>query len=71
MENEIDISKCSGVCGKLKLRKHVGTFDGKNKRFVDESGRLWNGRKCPDCHKNKVKVDTKEKRTNAKRPTDV
>ena len=70
MEKEIDVSKCTGPCGKLRVRKHSGSFDGKNKRFVDDAGRLWNGRKCPDCHKNKVKVQVKEKRSSAKHNTD-
>lgn len=65
MEKEIDISKCSG-CGKLEVRKHSGSFDGKNKRFVDLEGKLWNGRKCPVCHKNKVKTQTKERRAESK-----
>ncbi len=62
MEKEIDVSKCTGPCGKLKVRKQSGTFDGKNKRFVDLEGNLWNGRKCPDCHRGAVKTQTKERR---------
>jgi hypothetical protein len=69
MEKEIDISKCR-TCGKLEVRKHSGSFDGKNKRFVDSEGKLWNGRNCSSCHRNKVKVQTKEKRTNAKPQSD-
>lgn len=58
---ETDLSKCK-VCGKIKVRKHVGSFDGTNKKFVGDDGRLWNGRTCPTCHKNKVKKQIKEKR---------
>lgn len=63
--DEVNVSKCHGPCGNLKVRRQVGTFDGKNKRYIDEDGRLWNGRVCPVCHKNKVKVQVKEKRANA------
>jgi hypothetical protein len=62
---ESDLSKCS-ECGRIEVRKHAGSFDGKNKKFVDAQGKLWNGRKCPSCHKNKVKTQIKEKRLNAK-----
>ena len=70
MEQDSDISKCK-ACGKLEVRRHVGSFDTKNKKFVDANGKLWNGRKCPACHKNKVKTAVKEKRHNAKREHDL
>ena len=66
---ETDISKCK-VCGKLEVRRFKGTFDGKNKKFVDAEDRLWNGRTCGNCHKNKVKAQTKERRSNAKSSDD-
>lgn len=67
---ESDISKCVG-CGRLEVRRHSGSFDGRNKRFVDSNGKLWNGRKCPACHKNKVKTQTKERRTSADSKPDL
>ena len=69
MSEEIDVSTCRG-CEKLKVRKHDGSFDGKNKKFVDEEGKLWNGRICPACHKARVKTQLKQKRTDAKSRTD-
>ncbi len=68
---ESDLSTCRGSCEKLKVRKHDGSFDGKNKRFVDADGKLWNGRICPDCHKDKVKTRLKLKRADAKTGTNV
>ena len=56
-----DLSTCRG-CGKIEVRRHVGSFDGTNKKFVNAEGKLWNGRKCPKCHKDKVKTKLKEKR---------
>lgn len=37
-------------CKEYKLRVQDGMFDARNKRFVDHTGRAWNGRRCPDCH---------------------
>ncbi len=52
------------MCGELKIRVEDGYFGtSKNKRYVDENGKLWNGRKCcPQCHKNKVKNSMKDLR---------
>lgn len=61
-----DFSTCRGPCQGIKVRKVDGSFDGRNKRYVDEHGRLWNGRVCPGCHKHKVKVKTKERRANSR-----
>lgn len=62
MAEETDVSTCRG-CLKLKIRIHDGFFPGgKNKKFVDEAGKQWVGRKCPDCHKNTVKDTIKQKR---------
>jgi predicted DNA-binding transcriptional regulator YafY len=45
-----------GSCGQIKKRIRDGKrVDSKETRFVDESGKEWNGRKyCPPCHTNKV-----------------
>jgi len=38
------------ACGELKDRKCIGEYDsGRNRKYVDENGKLWNGKKCPAC----------------------
>ena len=43
------------VCEQPKVAILAGTFDGKNKKWVDEEGRMFNGRRCPTCHADKTK----------------
>lgn len=50
------------VCKELKIRVQDGTFDGKNKRWRNESGQLFNGKICPTCELTRVKNKMKEKR---------
>lgn len=46
---EINKSKCS-CCQDIKTRIQDGKHpDGVNKKWVDEHGKKWNGRKCPSC----------------------
>lgn len=46
---EANLSKCTG-CQDIKHRIQNGKQpDGINKVWVDENGKKWNGRKCPDC----------------------
>lgn len=54
------------TCNELKIRTEDGYFGkSKNKRYVDENGKLWNGRKCcPDCHKKNAKENMKVMRFN-------
>lgn len=67
---EFDTSTCR-KCGEPKLRKSVGYFpDGRNKKFVDENGKQWVGRKCPGCVCLDAAVRIKEKRKNEKSGTD-
>lgn len=40
--------------------------DGKDKRWRDEQGKLFNGKLCPVCHSDKVKEHIKKKRLDAK-----
>lgn len=61
MKEETDISTCR-VCDKLLVRKFVGKFDDKNKKYVDEGGRLWNGRTCPRCHADRSRNNMKRLR---------
>lgn len=44
-------------CHTLKVRIQDGYYGtSKNKKYIDENGKLWNGRKCcPDCHKTRAK----------------
>lgn len=36
-------------CKTLKTRIEDGKFNDKDKRFIDEHKKLWNGNVCPDC----------------------
>jgi len=39
------------VCNQLKPRIQSGVYpDGKNKKHVDETGKLWNGSVCGSCN---------------------
>ena len=37
------------ICKEEKTKEPISKGD--HTRFVDESGRLWNGKVCPDCYK--------------------
>jgi len=52
------------VCKVLKNRTEIGkwTESGKDKKFVDETGKTWNGNICPSCHVEIVKLKLREKR---------
>lgn len=65
MAEEINLSTCR-ICGQIKTRKQAGEFDSKNKRWIDETDRQWNGRKCPDCVVELNKTAQKERRDKAK-----
>jgi len=50
-KEESNLSKCS-KCQEIKLRKQEGFYpDGRNKKYIDEDGNLYVGRKCPSCVK--------------------
>lgn len=39
------------VCNILKDRTESGLYpDGKNKKYIDDSGKLWNGSVCGPCN---------------------
>lgn len=59
MDQEYQNRRCKS-CGKVKRRTHVGYFDDKNKKWVQEDGKAWNGHTCGDCHCKKV-LDRKMK----------
>lgn len=61
MKEENDLSTCR-LCEKIKPRRFVGKFDDKNKKYVDEHGKLWNGRTCPQCHTDRARNNMKRLR---------
>jgi Zn finger protein HypA/HybF involved in hydrogenase expression len=52
---EIQYVVCK-ACSIEKIRVKAGKFNAKDIRWVDESGDLWNGRICPDCHRENTRV---------------
>lgn len=60
---ETNIRICK-VCKQLKQRSENGRFSVKDKRYVDEHGKLWCGSICPPCNKERVKNKMKEMRAN-------
>jgi len=54
-DKELDShSKVCKICGQSKLRTRSGVFTkkvGKSPRWLGESGLLWNGLCCPECHR--------------------
>lgn len=48
-------------CGKIKKRILAGMFNTKDKKWVDENQKLWNGSRCPECvvakNRNKARAD--------------
>ena len=53
---ERNLSTCK-ICAESKERIEDGKYgESRNKRWRDESGRLWRGRVCPDCHKTEMKT---------------
>jgi hypothetical protein len=54
-------------CNLLKPRILVGLYpDGKNKKFTDDSGKLWNGSVCGDCNVKRSLENMKKLRTKRK-----
>ena len=64
-DKEINKTTCR-ACGEIKTRKQVGKFDKINKKFVDETGKAWNGLKCPQCHTDIQKMLQTERRRKRK-----
>lgn len=50
------------VCKILKNRIQQGLYNAKDKRWVDDTGSMWNGSTCPDCHRTRIKNNMKFKR---------
>jgi hypothetical protein len=55
LKKEENLSKCS-VCQEIKPRICIGKYpDGRNKKYSDDKGGLYVGRKCPDCVRSNMK----------------
>lgn len=45
------------VCGVEKGRVEMGRFPkGVCRRYVDEKGQFWNGKVCPDCNNERIRL---------------
>lgn len=51
MERNLTICK---ECKEIKGRSIDGKYNHKDKRYVDDNGKLWNGTVCPQCHAKKT-----------------
>jgi len=58
---ETNLATCK-LCQVIKTRTQDGMFDDRNKRWVDEHNRMWNGRTCPDCQALKAKSNMRKLR---------
>ena len=65
MEREINLCTCRN-CQKIKIRQQDGKYNGKDKRWIDQNGRKWNGRKCPECQAETMRSRMKVKRSKDK-----
>jgi hypothetical protein len=66
---ETDLSQCK-ICQKIKVKKYIGKYDANNKKFTNENGKLWVGRICPECHKDRVKHNMRSLRADRKATRD-
>ena len=65
-KQEKNLSKCTS-CQEIKDRIQDGYYpDCKNKKWVNEAGDLWVGRRCPDCVKKNMQGRMKESRAKKK-----
>ena len=46
---EANITECK-VCKQKKLRVLAGQFPSRNKKYTDDTGKLWSGKTCPSCN---------------------
>lgn len=59
---EKDNRKCRH-CEQLKPRILIGKYpDGKNKKYADETGKLWNGSVCGSCNVKRANANMKRLR---------
>lgn len=62
---ESNQTKCK-VCNLMKPRILAGKMDEKNKKFIDDTGKMWSGRTCPGCHKERMKTNMSKMRFDRK-----
>lgn len=66
-KEESNLTTCR-LCQKIKLRRVVGKYpDGKNKKYADESGALWNGLVCPQCQQDRARNNMRRLRKHGKK----
>lgn len=64
MESNARICK---TCKQIKTRTESGRYpNGKDKKYSDETGKLWNGSICPACVVEKSKLTMKKNREGKK-----
>jgi len=62
MQEEKQLKECK-VCHEVKERIHDGKYpDEKNTRWVNQDGKQWSGRTCPECHVQKMNLLMQKKR---------
>lgn len=59
MEQNLRICK---VCKKLKERIESGKYNLKDKKYVDDTGKVWMGSTCPSCNTERLKNHMRTKR---------
>jgi hypothetical protein len=57
------------ICNILTYRILNGKFNYKDKNWIDETGRSWNGNVCPKCNKIRVKKSMNALRSKQKNVT--
>lgn len=63
MTNEKNSTICK-ICRAIKLRIADGNFPNKkDKRWIGESGKQWNGKVCPECYIEQSKIRMRNTRT--------
>lgn len=54
-------------CAALSIRANTGTYTKKtSKRWVGEDGKQWNGLLCPQCQRNRSRVNMRRLRAERK-----
>lgn len=63
-EKESSVIRCT-YCSKTCIRFMAGRYpNGKDKKWVDDKGREFSGRTCPECHANRAALNGRLKRLN-------
>lgn len=58
---ESSVVQCK-ICNETKIRFQKGKWNKVDKRWIDERGKAWNGKTCPDCHVLRMKLRKAEKK---------